>query len=52
MRSQRAWGTGCGPLAAGLAEGALAMPGTGDAVRWQAAQQLARGLAMTGCGIG
>jgi tetratricopeptide (TPR) repeat protein len=48
MRSQRAWGIGNAPLAVGLAEGALAIPGVHPAVRSQAAQQLARGLAMLG----
>jgi transcriptional regulator with XRE-family HTH domain len=56
MRSQRAWGIVDAPLAVGLAEGALAVPGVHPATRSQAVQQLARGLAMlattrgsTGC---
>jgi len=48
MRSHLAWGERQPGLAVGLADGALAVPGTHPATRSQAAQQLARGLAMLG----
>ena len=48
MRSHLAWSSRQPVLAAGLAEGAVAVPGTHTVTRSQATQQLARGLAMLG----